>query len=40
MPRYVLDSSALIKYYHNADQKLCDMAALEGLAVINPELVP
>jgi uncharacterized protein len=23
-----------------ADQRLCDVAALEGLAVINPELVP
>jgi hypothetical protein len=23
-----------------ADQRLCDVAALEGLAVVNPELVP
>jgi uncharacterized protein len=29
-----------IDHFVCADQRLCDVAALEGLAVINPELVP
>ena len=29
-----------IDHFVCADQRLCNVAALEGLAVINPELVP
>jgi predicted nucleic acid-binding protein len=29
-----------LDYFVCADQRLCDVAALEGLAVINPELIP
>jgi hypothetical protein len=49
MPHYFFDTSALVKHYHTepgslrvdhfvcSDQRLCDIALLEGLAVINPE---
>src|SRR4051794_8870807 len=30
----------LIDHFVSADQRLCDVAGLEGLAVINPELTP
>jgi hypothetical protein len=29
-----------INHFVCADQRLCDLAMLEGLSVINPELVP
>jgi hypothetical protein len=31
---------APIDHFVSSDQRLCEIAALEGLAVINPELTP
>jgi hypothetical protein len=35
-----LHEAAPIDHFVCADQRLCDVAVLEGLAVINPELTP
>jgi uncharacterized protein len=35
-----LHQTAPIDQFVSADQRLCDIAALEGLAVLNPELTP
>jgi uncharacterized protein len=35
-----LHQVAPVDHFVSSDQRLCDIAALEGLAVINPELTP